>query len=329
MPEIRRDPLTMSWRVIDTGFFGKIADDSIETCPLCPGHEHLTQKEIYAIRPRGSPANSPGWSVRVIPSENPILKLSTIERTARGMYDQISNKGANELVAVTPVHGKKLSEFAPQEVADVLRVYQQRIRNLKEDIQIREVLIYHFEPSDRGHARSHVFGLPVIDPRLGRILSNCREHYDSKERCLGCDIITEEKRFNTRIIKENDGFISYVPYAPKRDYAVIIMPTEHSPRFEDYVSGQNIYYLVDLILDVLKRYRALFDCVSWSLVLYTEPNIARIKEEWIHLSGYSHWFIEFLPFITSNLTNFHLLTEMWTTVDTPEKQAKLLREAEY
>ncbi len=329
MAEIRRDPLTMSWRVVDTGFFEKLADDSIDTCPLCPGHEHLTQKEIYALRPEGSPADSPGWSVRVIPNENPIFKLSTVERTARGMYDHVNNKGANELVAATPVHGRKFSEFTPHEIANVLLVYQQRIRNLKEDAGIREVLIYHFEPADGGHARSHIFGLPVIAARLRRILFHCREHYNSKERCLGCDILTEEKRFNTRIIKETDGFISYVPYAPKRDYAVTIMPTKHSPCFEDYISGQNIYYLIDVILDTLKRYRALFDRVSWSLVLYTGPNIARVKEEWIHLFEYYHWFIEFLPITASNLTNFHLLTEMWTTADAPEKQAEVLRGAKY
>src|SRR5262249_25061252 len=36
--------------------------------PFAEGHEDRTPPELYAVRPTGGPANSPGWTVRVVPN---------------------------------------------------------------------------------------------------------------------------------------------------------------------------------------------------------------------------------------------------------------------
>ncbi len=328
MPELRRDILTGDWRIVDTGSFEKLPDENPKTCPLCPGNEHLTDSEIISFRLNGL-ANEPGWFIRVVPSKNPVLQFSQVERKGVGMYDQINNKGANEIVVITPEHGKRMSELPPHQMADVLWAYQKRIIDLKSDSAIKEILIYHLENSRVGHSRSHIFGLPVIDPNLGKILAESRRHYASKERCLTCDIIREENKTGRRIIDENENFIGFVPYAPAKNYEVIITPKQHSACFEDYVNPQNIINLAKIILNTLKKYEAIFNHLPWSFVLYTAPNIkARASaSQWLTLMEDCHWFMEFLPGVPSQLSNFQRLTNICTTVETPEKQARILREA--
>ncbi len=41
--------------------------------PFAEGHEDRTPPELYAVRPGGGPADSPGWTVRVVPNLYPAL----------------------------------------------------------------------------------------------------------------------------------------------------------------------------------------------------------------------------------------------------------------
>lgn len=329
MPELRRDPLAGEWRIVNTGSFEKLPDETPETCPLCRGNEHLTEPEIMAFRSDGSPANSPDWWIRAIPSKNPVFQLKKIERQGEGLYDKINNKGANEIVVITPEHGKKMSELAPSQIADVFWAYKERIFDLKRDSSIKEVLIYHLENSSTGHSRSHIFGLPIIDPNLSRILAESKRHYSSKERCLSCDIIREENKTAVRIIHENEDFVAFTPYSPSKNYAVMVTPKQHSAFFEAFLNYRNAPNLAEIVLNLLKRLENVFNHLPWSFVLYTAPNIAAKSspDQWMTLADDFHWFMEFLPGVSSQLSNFHRLTGICTTVETPEEQAKILKEA--
>ena len=46
----------------------------VERDPFAEGHEDRTPPELYAVRPGGGPvADSPGWTVRVVPNLYPAL----------------------------------------------------------------------------------------------------------------------------------------------------------------------------------------------------------------------------------------------------------------
>src|SRR5262249_10257038 len=44
-----------------------------ENCPFCEGREDHTPPEVYATRPGGGDADSPGWTTRVVPNLYPAL----------------------------------------------------------------------------------------------------------------------------------------------------------------------------------------------------------------------------------------------------------------
>ena len=82
MPELRIDPLS-GHRTIVAGERSRRPGGEPrceppqpidpEQDPFAEGHEDRTPPELYAVRPGGGPANSPGWTVRVVPNLYPAL----------------------------------------------------------------------------------------------------------------------------------------------------------------------------------------------------------------------------------------------------------------
>ncbi|MDD4879082.1 MAG: galactose-1-phosphate uridylyltransferase, partial [Candidatus Omnitrophica bacterium] len=82
MAELRRDPITGRWVIIEVDKVKNPSDYEVEThvkrggvCPFCPGNESMTPPEIFAVREGGSKPNTPGWQVRVIPNKFPALRV--------------------------------------------------------------------------------------------------------------------------------------------------------------------------------------------------------------------------------------------------------------
>jgi len=82
LPEIRIDPLSGHRTIIagersrrPGGEPGCAPPEQIdaERDPFAEGHEDRTPPELYALRPGGGPADSPGWTVRVVPNLYPAL----------------------------------------------------------------------------------------------------------------------------------------------------------------------------------------------------------------------------------------------------------------
>ena len=77
-PQLRKDPVVDRWVLIaperaarpteleDPGHLAHHA-----ACPFCEGHEAETPHEVQALRRPGTPADGPGWRVRVVPNRLP------------------------------------------------------------------------------------------------------------------------------------------------------------------------------------------------------------------------------------------------------------------
>ncbi len=86
-PERARDPHRPAHRAADDPGAGpgRAADGPVrlagrrarerrrESCPFCEGREDRTPPEVYAMRPGGGDADTPGWTTRVVPNLYPAL----------------------------------------------------------------------------------------------------------------------------------------------------------------------------------------------------------------------------------------------------------------
>ena len=98
MPELRHDPIQKRWVIIASERRTPPAKlprhreaPAGAPCPFCEGNEAMTPPEIMAVRADGSPANHPGWLVRVVPNKFPALRVEgELERKAVGVHDRMN-----------------------------------------------------------------------------------------------------------------------------------------------------------------------------------------------------------------------------------------------
>ena len=72
MSEIRVDPLSGLRTIVAPVRAARPRDVDD---PFAEGSESQTPPEIYAVRPQGSPPDTPGWRVRVFPNRYPALEM--------------------------------------------------------------------------------------------------------------------------------------------------------------------------------------------------------------------------------------------------------------
>ena len=146
MPELRKDPLIGRWVIIATERAKRPVDfiASHETagpeqdCPFCEGKESQTPDEILAVRPPGAVRNQSGWTVRVIPSIKPVLRIEgELNRRGKGMYDVMDGIGAHEIIVETPHHISNAADLPVEALHASLRAAVSRIADLEHDPRFR------------------------------------------------------------------------------------------------------------------------------------------------------------------------------------------------
>jgi UDPglucose--hexose-1-phosphate uridylyltransferase len=75
--------------------------------------------------------------------------------------------------------------------------------------------------------------LPVITNNKIIELQSTQEYYDKQERCMMCDIVEHDTQVvRSRLIDEDEHFITIAPYAPAYPYETLLVPKRHSSNFE-------------------------------------------------------------------------------------------------
>jgi len=156
----------------------------------------------------GSPADGPGWVVRVVPNSQLRLRVEgELRRRPEGFHDLMNGVGADEIVAETPRHDRSLHELEVNEIADVIRTYVARILDLERDKRIRYVLIFKNHGVEAGahtttHSISELMALPVTPGLIKAKLMAARDYFALKDRCIYCDVLHQELRERRRLIAE-------------------------------------------------------------------------------------------------------------------------------
>ena len=200
---------------------------------LLPGNEHLTPPEIAAYRPPAG-ADGAGWEVRVFPERDPYFVIEEdLVREGIGMFDRISTRGASEIVVESPDHGMTLDSADEAQVERVLWMYRDRVKDLKRDLKIRNVVVTrrHGKPGARiRHPYSAILAAPIVFDDLRSELTQAREYYAYKRRCVFCDTVREEAATGDRMIQVTPHFAAFVPYAARVPSRSGSCPRRHASR---------------------------------------------------------------------------------------------------
>ena len=340
MPELRKDPIIGRWVIISTErarrpdqFGGQSYRSPAEqSCPFCEGQESQTPPEIYAVRPKSTLHNSPGWELRVVSSIAPFLRIEgELDRRGKGMYDLMNAIGAHEIVIETSKHIDNIADLSEEQVTKIITCYIDRMIDLEKDTRFKYVLVFknHGWIAGAGrirHARSQLIATPVNPKRVKEELVGARRSYDYHERCVFCDLIKQELQSKDRLILDIDGFIAIAPFASRFPFEVWILPKKHSCDFTalDMPARLDLGRILKKVLSKLKKG---LDDPPYNYILHTAPFRREKLGYWKSIDYDYHWHIEIMPRLT-RMAGFEWGTGFYICPLSPEAAAKFLREVE-
>lgn len=350
MKEMRRDPITRKWVIIDVdtevkevlsqlkaGVKKAARGFSKEECDFCPGHEAATPPSIMEFDTGGFryQSHEPQWKARVIPNRDPVFRIEgDLNRRAVGNYDVMDTLGAHELIIEHREH-IDWDEMSQEDVAGILSVYSERMNDLSKDERFGHVFIFkNYGPNSNSHIQhphSTLIASPSVPERIRRELDFTRRHFQMKERCLFCDIVNEEIRRKTRpgLVKLNTNFVTISPYFASHPFETWVLPRRHDSNFRNL--GSNLFpELAAALQENLRTVKKLVGSLSYTLLLFTRPNKiwGGDRDYWTTIDSDYHWHFKFLPRFP-RLAGFHRSFSagsgyMINQVP-PEKAAELLR----
>ncbi len=330
MSELRRDPIAGRWVIVSvdepktpTDFhIEKDPETDPEKCPFCPGHENQTPPEVYVKRDGWQP-NAPGWNLRVVPNKFPALKIEgDLDREGIGIFDMMNGVGAHEVIIETPDHKKELSQLTQAEIEATILAYKNRCLDLRRDKRFEYILLFKNHGKSAGASLSHphtqLIALPMIPKNVQEELSGAEQYYNYKERCIYCDIIRQEERYEKSIVAINDTYVAFCPYVSRFPFETWIVPRQHFAAF-DYIEPETIPDLASITKEVLSRIRKALKAPAYNFIVHTSPIEEKIREEY-------HWHIEIMPKLTRT-AGFEWGTGFYINPTPPEIAAKFLRQA--
>jgi UDPglucose--hexose-1-phosphate uridylyltransferase len=320
--ELRKDPITRSWVVVGHPEREKVRPDP---CPLCPDN----RIETHSLLDLPSPGK---WQVRVYPHLRPFYRIEGDPgRTAEGIYDRMAPTGAHEIVVETPEHTRSLARMSDEEIERVLEAYAQRIADLKRDARFKYVTVFKNEGPQAGeewpHAHSQITATTFVPRRILYELRAAREWYRERERCVLCDILSQEIRQAKRMVDSVGDYHAFCPYASRVPFETWLIPKTHNHQFETVSPGEKRRNMASLLGRTLRRLLKISP--SYHLVVHTAPNTLQTKGElseyWSTIAGDYHWHFEILPIVEQRSKSYNI-KEVYFNGTYPEQAAEQLRQ---
>ena len=330
MSELRKDHVTGRWVIISTERRKRPSDFRLESvriapddsCPFCEGHEEMTPKELLVYGRNGSAPNTRGWTLRVVPNQFPVLRVEGgLDRRGEGLFDKMNGIGAHEVIIESPRHEDTLASMDERAVEQVLSAAAARVQDLKRDSRFRYVIVFKNHGAAAGasleHSHTQLIALPIVPREVRDEVDGSRRHFQTKERCVFCDILQQEATDGRRLIAENSDVVALAPYAPRFPFETWILPKRHQALFEE-APRQEYVSLARLLGDILRRMNNALQFPPYNLLIHSAPVVEPAGE-------YYHWHVEIIPKLTK-VAGFEWATGFYLNPTSPEEAAQVLRD---
>jgi len=328
MPELRQNRFTKEWVIMATERAKRPEEmrvkrearpqlaHYVETCPFCPGNEHLAPPEVVRFsQPDGR------WTVRVVPNKFAALNREgepkwKIERSRR----TINGVGIHDVIVETPDHALTTAQLPPEQVETILECYRQRFRAVSDDPRVAHITIFKNHGVRAGtsleHPHSQMIAAPVISSQVRQRLYEAMRHFDEFGECMFCEMMQEELAEDKRVVLASQYFVVIEPFASATPFATYIYPRRHSASFGD-VSDDELSDLARVLRTMLAKLYIGLDNPDFNYTIRTAPaETAGVK--------YYHWYLSIIPRLT-RVAGFELGSGMFINTVLPEQAAIFLR----
>jgi len=327
VPELRQNRFTKEWVIMATERAKRPEEmrvkrevhplaHYVDTCPFCPGNEHLAPPEILRFsQPDGQ------WTVRVVPNKfaaltregQPEWKIERSRRTIRGV-------GIHDVIVETPDHATTTALLPAERVETILQCYLQRFRAVSNDARVAHITIFKNHGVRAGtsleHPHSQMIGAPVISSQVRQRLYEALRHFDEFGECMFCEMMQEELAEDKRVVLTSEHFVVIEPFASATPFATYIYPRRHMASFGD-IREAELADLARVLRTMLAKLYVGLDNPDFNYVIRSAPaEVAGVK--------YYHWYLSVIPRLT-RVAGFELGSGMFINTVLPEQATAFLR----
>jgi len=291
---------------------------------------------VWADRPGGGDADTPGWRVRAVPNLYPVLApspdgegstpetglassadpLRASTRAAEtNLFSSVPAEGAHEVIVNTPHHETALASLDEDTFATAIAGWRERMRARAADASYVHLIVNEGPEAGASleHTHAQLYALSFVPAEVARERERASAYH---QRTMGghllADVAVEEVRRKERLVAIDDEAMLVCPWASRSPFELRVIPRRAAPSFEtDGEVG------TAMLQRAVRALASAFEVPpQLNLWIRTAP---RAAEEFC-------WHIDISPVLTVR-AGFELGTGVEINVYPPERAAADLRSA--
>jgi UDPglucose--hexose-1-phosphate uridylyltransferase len=249
--ELRKDYLLDRWVVIATERARRPTDfvkqkketTQTDTCPMCPGNEHMTPPAVLVyLKSNGEIRKEKdtngfrhkNWFIRCVPNLFPAFAPPKTQADETGILK--SNVfglavGHHEVLIESPDHNGHPANAEVPQLVHVVNAYVDRLRELAAKPYVKYVSIFRNHGVEAGaslsHAHSQLIAMPYVPTTVDDEITTSLNFWNQHEKCVFCDLIEKESK-SQRMVADNQYFSVLAPYASINPMEFWVIPKKHA-----------------------------------------------------------------------------------------------------
>jgi UDPglucose--hexose-1-phosphate uridylyltransferase len=179
-------------------------------------------------------------------------------------------EGAAEIVLYSPDHDGSLATIGVEGVRAVVDLWAERTDALLARPEVEYVLVFENRGSLVGatipHPHGQIYAFPFVPPVPAREAEVAAEH-----GCPLCRAVPDEVEAGTRVVRDDGGWVTYVPYASGFPYGMLLAPHDHVESLSD-LDPTSRDGLAAALVDLVARYDSLF-AAEMPYLMWVHPGV--------------------------------------------------------
>jgi len=251
------------------------------TCYLCPGN---TRSSGITNQDYTQPFSFINDYSALLPNTD------KLEHT-QGLLHAKAEAGICKVVCFSPDHSLTLPLMNVLEISQIIKLWKLEFKELGELEDINYVQIFENKGELMGcsnpHPHGQIWSQRSIPTEVLKKSQNFKSYWKDHGSSLLIDYLDQELTLGTRILDENEHFVSLVPYWAVWPFETMIIPKKHKRNITDLDKLEEISF-ADIIKKLTTRYDNLFQTsFPYSSGIHQAPTNGKEYPEWhFHMSFY-------------------------------------------
>jgi UDPglucose--hexose-1-phosphate uridylyltransferase len=278
MAELRYNPLLDDWTMVAASR-QKRPNMPKDFCPFCPGSGKVPEN----------------YDVHLYANDFPVLSGNPPDPDPVGgsLYKTRQAEGKCEVILYSPDHHATIPDLTNPHMNKLVEVWASTFERLEKEKSHEYVMIFENRGEEVGvtmpHPHGQVYAYPFIPLKVRTELKNAKAYSRKNGVNLFDDIIEEEKRFEQRIVLENDSFIAFIPFFTDYPYGVYVVSKENKTAITEFNKSEK-EALGDMLQKIVGGMDRLYDRLfPYMMVMHQRPAASEDGYE------YYRFHIEFYP----------------------------------